>query len=53
MSRLFGIVAGGLVLCLLLPTIAQLAQAAVPFLVALLFVLGVLSLARPSHRRRR
>jgi hypothetical protein len=41
-----------LVVCLVLPTVAQLAQVAVPVLVSLLVLLGLARLLWPKGRRR-
>ena len=53
MSRLTGTVAGLLVLVVALPTLAELAQPAVPVLAGLLVLLGIVRLALPPSRRRR
>lgn len=52
MGRITGAVALVLVVCLTLPVLAAMAQAAVPVLVALLVVLGMVRLALPPTRRR-
>ncbi len=52
MGRVLGTVAWLLVGVLLLPQVAQAAQAAVPALVSLLIFLGVVRLAWPTRRRR-
>lgn len=53
MSRLTGTVAGLLVLAVALPALAEFAQAAVPVLLSLLLLLGIVRLALPPSRRRR
>lgn len=52
MGRLTGTVVFLLVACLVLPTVARLAQAAVPVLVSLLVLLGLARLLWPGQRRR-
>ncbi len=52
MSRFAATIVGLLVLCLALPTIAQLAQLAIPLLVSLLVLLAVVYLAMPPRKRR-
>ena len=52
MNKLIGTVAGLLVLIVVLPTVAELAQAAVPALVSVLVFLGLVRLALPPSRRR-
>jgi hypothetical protein len=51
--RATGTVFGLLVLCLLLPMLARIAQAAVPVLVGILLILALVRLALPPTRRRR
>lgn len=53
MGRAFGTVAGLLLVIVLLPTIAQVAQPAVPFLLSALLVLAIWRLAFPPWPRRR
>lgn len=53
MNRLIGTVAGLLVVIVVLPAVAELAQAAVPALLSVLFLLVALRLALPPSRRRR
>ncbi len=53
MSRAIGIVAGLIVLCLVLPTVAEVAQAALPVLVGALVLLALIRLALPPERHRR
>lgn len=52
MNRALGAVACLLVVCVLLPAVAGVAQAAVPVLLGLLVLLGALRLALPPRRRR-
>ena len=52
MARFAGSIAALLAFCLIAPLLAQLAIAAVPYLLALLLVVGILYLARPPRRRR-
>lgn len=52
MSRLFGLTCVLLALALSAPYLARLAQQAVPTLIALLILLGVVRLVWPSRRRR-
>lgn len=51
MSRLAGTVIGLLAVCLGLPLIVPLAQAAVPWLLSMLILLALVRLARPPRRR--
>ena len=51
MDRLIGIVVLLLVAAVALPAIAAVAQSAIPPLIALLFLLGIVRMAWPSRRR--
>lgn len=51
-AKLSGTVAGLLLLCVVLPTIADAVQAAVPALLSLLILLAIVRLALPPSRRR-
>jgi hypothetical protein len=51
MAQLIRLVILALVVCLMLPTIAQAAQAVVPALVGLLVLLGLAHLLWPKRRR--
>lgn len=53
MDRLLGTAVLSLVAIVALPTVAHLAQAAVPALVSVIVLLGVLRLALPPSRKRR
>lgn len=52
MRQLIRLVVLALVVCLMLPTIAQAAQAVVPLLVGALVLLGLAHLLWPKGRRR-
>lgn len=52
MGRLFTTVLGLVVVALLAPELARLARAAVPALVAVLFLLAIVRLFWPTRRRR-
>jgi hypothetical protein len=53
MDRLIGVVVLALVAVAALPAVVAAAQAAIPFLLSLLFFLGIARLLWPTRRRRR